>query len=154
MHLYLIQHGQAKTKEEDPDRGLTAQGIVDVERVSQHFAQLDPVISEIRHSPKLRAKETAKILGKRLRIIYKVKEYKELTPNNPVLPLAEELTNLNKDIALVGHLPHLSKLSSLLLCGDENAELIIFKNSGIVCLQKQEKKWKLQWILPPQIFAI
>ena len=33
MRLYLVQHGEAKSEEEDPDRPLTDRGASDVRRV-------------------------------------------------------------------------------------------------------------------------
>ena len=34
MRLYLVQHGQAKSEEVDPQRGLSERGIQDVGRLS------------------------------------------------------------------------------------------------------------------------
>ncbi len=35
MKLYLIQHGEAKTEKEDPERSLTERGEEEVKRVSE-----------------------------------------------------------------------------------------------------------------------
>jgi hypothetical protein len=47
-------------------------------------------------------------------------------------------------------MPHLDKLSSLLLAGDETAGIIQFRMGGVVCLEKEEK-WKLKWVLTPEL---
>jgi phosphohistidine phosphatase len=53
---------------------------------------------------------------------------------------------------LVGHLPFLEKLTSLLLCGDENARLVLFRYGGIVCLeQKGDKGWGVKWVFTPEM---
>jgi phosphohistidine phosphatase len=53
---------------------------------------------------------------------------------------------------IVGHLPFLEKLSSFLLCGDENARLVLFRYGAIVCLiQKEDKEWAVRWILMPEM---
>ncbi len=38
MQVYLVQHGLAKSKEEDPERPLTAAGREEVERVARAAA--------------------------------------------------------------------------------------------------------------------
>jgi len=37
MELYLVQHGEATSNTENPDRPLTARGRDDVQRVSRHI---------------------------------------------------------------------------------------------------------------------
>jgi phosphohistidine phosphatase SixA len=41
MHLYMVQHGEAKSAEVDPARGLTPKGIADVQKVAAHLGWLD-----------------------------------------------------------------------------------------------------------------
>jgi phosphohistidine phosphatase len=53
---------------------------------------------------------------------------------------------------LVGHLPHLSKLSACLLCGEDTRKILNFQMSGVVCLERDEEgNWSVQWMLIPQI---
>ncbi len=54
---------------------------------------------------------------------------------------------------LVGHLPHLSRLASLLLTADPAREIIAFRMGGMVCLSEWEGQWRLHWILTPEIAA-
>jgi phosphohistidine phosphatase len=57
-----------------------------------------------------------------------------------------------ENIMLVGHLPHLGKLASLLLCGDENAGLISFRMGGALCLERDGAgKWSVQWMIIPDL---
>jgi len=49
----------------------------------------------------------------------------------------------------VGHLPHLSRLTSLLLVGDPTREIVSFRMGAIVCLTREEEGWRLKWILTP-----
>jgi phosphohistidine phosphatase len=48
-------------------------------------------------------------------------------------------------------MPYLDKLSSLLLCQNEDAHIISFKNGGIVCLERDDNHWSVDWILQPDI---
>ncbi len=52
---------------------------------------------------------------------------------------------------LVGHLPHLSRLASLLLVGDPAREIVAFRMGAIVCLSREEGQWRLRWILVPEL---
>ncbi len=62
--LFLIQHGEAKTKDEDPERRLTEHGAAVVEKMATWAARAGVKVSEIRHSGKRRAEQTASILGR------------------------------------------------------------------------------------------
>ena len=68
MKLYLIQHGEAKPEAEDPERSLTVHGEEETKRVSLRASNLNIVPSRIFHSGKLRAKQTAELVAKGLRI--------------------------------------------------------------------------------------
>jgi phosphohistidine phosphatase len=67
MALYLIQHGKSLPKDQDPDQGLSEDGITETERIA-HQAQNDGVkVSQIRHSVKTRARQTAEIFARALK---------------------------------------------------------------------------------------
>jgi len=152
MLLYLVQHGEAKSEEEDPLRPLSEKGIDDVKRVATHATQLDFEVYEIFHSNKLRARQTAEILAQNLKITKGLSETDGLAPlDNPEL-WAERLTFKTTPIMLVGHLPHLGKLVSLLLCGDIEKNIVAFKMGGIVCLKRDNNEdWSLQWMILPDL---
>ena len=59
MHLFLVQHGIAKSEAEDPERPLTEEGTDAVRRMGAWAAGQGLVIDQIRHSGKRRAAETA-----------------------------------------------------------------------------------------------
>ena len=62
------------------------------------------------------------------------------------------LKEMDENIMLVGHLPHLARLSSLLLTGNAEKIIISFKMAGIVCFKRSEENlWSLQWMLTPEI---
>jgi phosphohistidine phosphatase len=153
MKLYLIQHGEAKSEAEDPERSLTARGEKEVVAVSKVAGGLQIRPSKIYHSGKLRAKQTAKIIAGPLKISDSlVHPAPGLNPNDDTQSWAERISKGNEDLILVGHLPFLEKLTSFLLCGDENARLVLFRYGAIVCLdQKGDKGWAVCWILTPEM---
>ena len=63
MDLYLVQHAEAKPKEEDPERSLTDVGSENAERMAAWAARAGVRVEQIRHSGKKRAEETAEILA-------------------------------------------------------------------------------------------
>lgn len=148
MKLYLIQHGEAKSEIEDSERSLTTKGEEEVRRISKAATRLNICPSIVYHSGKLRAKQTAEIIAEALKISDAVQAAQGLNPNDDVHLWAERISKETKDLMLVGHLPFLEKLSSLLLCGDENARLVLFRYGAIVHLdQKEDKRWAVRWIL-------
>lgn len=154
MFLYLVQHADAKREEEDPTRPLSKKGLQDINRVASYVSNLNIRVYKIFHSNKLRAKQTAEVLSENVKPIKGVSEVEGLAPlDNPDI-WAERLKDIPDDVILVGHLPHLGKLSSLLLCGNADKNVVSFKMAGIVCLKKNDiGEWSLQWMITPEIVA-
>jgi len=152
MELYLIQHGEAKSELEDPERPLTAQGTENIKKTARFFKQLSKGIDLIWHSGKKRAEQTAAILKETLGTGIHMEICAGLAPNDDISIIKEKIETAEQDsIALVGHLPHLSRLASDLLTGKREMEIIRFKNAGIVCLSGESQDWKLEWIITPGI---
>ncbi len=61
MDLYLMQHGQATTETEDPERPLTDAGRAAVQRVAKRARAAGVRIGGCLHSGKLRAEQTAQM---------------------------------------------------------------------------------------------
>jgi len=153
MRLYLVQHGEAKSETEDAERPLTLRGTEDVKKVAGMLRKLQIKLPKIVHSGKLRAKQTADILAQGLNISLPLVQVSPvLNPNDDVRPWAERIQKEIDDLMLVGHLPFLDKLASTLLCGNENAKLVLFRYGAIVCLeQKEDKGWAVRWVLTPEM---
>ena len=156
MKLYLIQHGEAKSEVEDPERSLTPRGEKEVMSVSKVASGLHIIPSKVFHSGKLRAKQTSEIFASALKIPDpSVQPVQGLNPNDDIRPWAERISKEKEDLMLVGHLPFLEKLTSFLLYGDENARLVLFRYAAIVCLdQKEDKRWAVRWILTPEMAGL
>ena len=152
MKLYLVQHAQAKEKAEDPLRPLSEQGRKIALRMAQYAQQhLKISVKSIFQSGKLRASQTADIFADYLHC-------SEMIESNDLEPLADpniwssKLSNLDDDIMLVGHLPHLSNLVSHLFSSQGEVKVVKFRNVGIVCLSREESgSWSLEWALTPEI---
>jgi len=153
MKLYLVQHGEAKHEAEDPERSLTPTGEDETRKLSLAGKRLNIRPSKIYHSGKLRALQTAKILGEGLDIpLSLVIGVEGLNPNDEVKPWAKRISEETEDLMLVGHLPFLEKLASHLLCGDENARVVLFRYSALICLDRREdKRWAVRFVILPEM---
>lgn len=152
MKLYLVQHGEAKPKEEDPDRHLTEKGVADTERMAAFIMPLGLTVDAVWQSGKTRAEETANILVSVVSAESGVIQREGLEPNGDVAPVAQAVGGLTGDLMIVGHMPFVSKLASTLLAGNEGAGVVAFRNSGVVCLKRGEDgRYGLCWAVTPDL---
>jgi phosphohistidine phosphatase len=157
MDLYLVRHGEPMSETEDPERPLSARGRDEVRRVSAAAARIGLRIAEIRHSGKRRAEQTAEIFADALGLHDAVVKASGLAPNDDVRPVAAIFDTAAEPLMLVGHLPFLSRLTSLLLVGDPDRQLVRFPMGGMVCLVRgmgtggAGPAWNLAWMLTPEI---
>jgi phosphohistidine phosphatase len=153
MDLYLMQHGQATTETEDPDRPLTDAGRASVQRVAESARAAGVRISGCCHSGKLRAAQTAQLLVSEIGEEPSIEARPGLAPDDPVEPVAHWLRaqTEHQSLALVGHLPFLGRLASLLVAGDEQAQVVGFQMGGLVKLEPKVDRdgFCVAWALPP-----
>jgi phosphohistidine phosphatase len=151
MNLYLMQHGEAKAETEDPSRPLTDRGRLEVERVARYAARLQLGIALVEHSGKLRARQTAEIVAARLTPRPRVEERPGLAPNDDPAGLARALREASEPRLLVGHLPHLARLASLLVVGDSARPVLAFRMGGLVALAREGEGFRVRFVLPPDL---
>lgn len=150
MNLYLAQHGQAVSKEVDPDRPLSKEGRGDVIRVAG-FLQGRLQVSRILHSGKTRARQTAELLADALTPGRAVQEMAGLNPKDPVAPVAASAGEALQDALLVGHLPFMAGLISQLVSGEEALALVDYTPGSVVGLLEEEGGWRIQWMIRPDL---
>lgn len=152
MRVYLAQHGLAEDEAVDPARPLSAQGREDVARVAGFLSLFEkPRPARILHSGKLRAGQTAEMFAEGWGNL-PVEPALDLSPNADPSVWSAQLASMYEDVMLVGHLPHLEQLAGLLLCGDPSRRAILFRNGGVVCLERSENGWSLCWQVNPTLF--
>ena len=129
MLLYLVQHAEARSEEDDPRRDLTEKGRMDIEAVSHHLKRLKVEVKQILHSGKTRAHTTANILGEHLQPSAGVSEAPGLAPmDDPGI------------------------WADLLMSGNKERSVINFQMGGAVQLQHMEAdQWALDWMIVPNI---
>jgi phosphohistidine phosphatase len=152
MLLYLVQHAEAKSEDEDPSRSLSEKGIQNIREVAHYASALDIKVSKIFHSTKLRALQTAQVLAEYIKVKDGISETKGLDPLDDPGIWFKRISEIEEDIILVGHLPHLNKLASFVLCGDVEKNIIDFKMGGIACLKKFDNgSWSVEWVIIPEL---
>ena len=151
MNAYLVQHGEAKPEAEDPERSLTEKGRQSVESVASYMGSLGPELAEVVHSGRLRAKQTAEIFAGFLLPAQVVREERGLGPMDDPAQMKQLIEQTERSLMIVGHLPHLSRLASLVILGDIETEIIRFKMGGVVCLSESDSKWFIDWVLVPEL---
>ncbi|HUU85011.1 MAG TPA: phosphohistidine phosphatase SixA [Phycisphaerae bacterium] len=157
MDVYLVQHGEALAEAQDPQRPLSEAGRAATAKVADHLAArgrclVDPPITSIWHSGKLRAHQTAEIFARGLGSDVPLTVRPDLAPNQDPRAVADELTAMRdrpESVLLVGHLPHLARLAGLLLASDGAKSPVRFANSGVLKLAPAGTDWTVQWYVTP-----
>ncbi len=152
MLLYLVRHGEANSELSDPSQSLSEKGLSEVRKVASHLAAIGISTDVIFHSKKPRAKQTAIVFGEYLKPAEGVTETDRLGPLDDPSEWEQILRGSSKDIMLVGHLPYMAKLFSLLACGFIDDGVVTFRNSSVACLKREsDGTWLLQWMIGPDL---
>ncbi|MGH7843723.1 MAG: phosphohistidine phosphatase SixA [Candidatus Binatia bacterium] len=149
MTCYLVRHGDAKPAAQDPRRPLSDLGQRQVERVAAAAAARGVKVAEVWHSDKIRAQQTADIMARFLGNPAITCEVQGLAPEDDPVIAQVELQSAPDRIMLVGHLPHLSRLVSLLVARDPDRQRIEVPTAAMICLGGESENWKIEWSLTP-----
>jgi phosphohistidine phosphatase len=154
MQVYLVQHGAAKSDAKDPQRRLTAEGAKTGERMAEHLSVLRLRVVRIEHSDKERARQTAEIMAAHLCPAEGTRQVTGMAPNDEVGPMRERLQDESESFMMIGHLPYLSRLVSVLLGVQQDRTLVTFQMGGVVHLERDDnREWRLRWILVPDLLS-
>ena len=74
-----------------------------------------------------------------------------LKPNDDVHPMIEAIHRQDGSLMLVGHLPFLGRLASMLVAGNTETTVIRFQNAGIVYLAEEDGHWSVSWVVTPEL---
>ena len=149
MEIYLVQHGEALPKDTDPNRPLSDSGRADVRRIAAALGT-SVRVEKMFHSGKERARQTAEILMTMPGCQAPPEESRDMGPNDPVEPWAQRLAESDQSTMLVGHLPFMGRLASLLLGGDSTMEKVRFTPGTVLGLTKSESGWRMELLVRPE----
>ncbi len=152
MKLYLVRHGDAVAKEVDPDRPLSEEGRQDVKRVAEFLGEARVRVPVIFHSGRRRAEQTARLFAAHVSQGAFLEKTVGMDPLDSVSAFAPRVAGWTVDTMVVGHLPFMGRLVSLLVVGDETAPVASFKPGAVVCLHRgEEEGWSLAWMIDPEL---
>ena len=152
MALLLVQHGKSLPKDKDPAKGLSEEGISEVERIAGIAKKYGVNVHRIMHSGKKRALQTAEIFAEALEPDGGIQEIEGINPLDDVAAFADKI-EISDNLMLVGHLPFMERLTSHLITGSIEQPVFKFQNGGILCMDKdpETKSWFIKWSLMPDI---
>jgi len=154
MRIYLTQHGLALPKDVDPERPLSDEGREDVRRLAEFLRHAGVRVEQIWHSGKTRAEQTAALIADAVLPGGEPLARSGLNPNDPVEPIASAIETWSSDTVLVGHLPFLGRLASLLLTSDSDRSTLAFAPGSMACLERDAAgQWALVWMLRPELLV-
>jgi phosphohistidine phosphatase len=153
MKLYLVRHGAAKSELDDPQRRLTEEGRREVQHVAVRLERLKLPVGAVWHSDKARARETAAIMYGAVVCPTEPVPHAGLGPDDAPDGVQAEILKSEADLMIVGHLPFLPRLASLLLAGWTEGVLLDFQPGSVVCLERPApgQKWRVLWSVTPAI---
>ena len=146
MKLYLMRHGEAATKDIDPEQGLTKNGKAAIEQLATRLSDQGMHFSQVVHSEKTRARQTAEIMSHIVSPNASRQQQANLTPNSNPAELLDEINHWVEDTLIVSHLPFIPSLLSRLV---EEPQAIVFQPGTIVSLSKEGHLWRLDWVMSP-----
>jgi len=158
MIVYIVRHGIAQEPHQqgvrsDAERSLTKEGRERTREVARGLRALDCKPDRVASSPHRRAEETARIMAEVLNADATVELCDFLTPERDPGDAVAWLQKLSEEsIMVVGHMPDVNILASVLLAGRADIE-IEFKKAAVCCIRFEDRTragaGALEWLLQP-----
>ena len=145
-----MRHGQAASRDEDPEQGLTGSGRADIERLARQLAEHQVSFAQAFHSPKARARQTAEIMASILSPDAPLYEHAHLNPNDHPMAILLESAHWDEDTLIASHLPFIPGLLSILPGNIGAVEAIPFEPGTVICLTRETgNHWQFEWLAAP-----
>lgn len=150
--LYLIRHAHAIDAEVDATRPLSPRGEQQVRALADFLRKTDAFQpQEIWHSPLTRARQTAELLVRGLKLSTPLALMPDLEPEADPRAVARRIKATSRSVAVVGHEPHLSALASLLVAGRIDPPAFVMKKCAGLALDGAGELWMVRWHISPEL---
>ena len=143
-----MQHGEAVSKDVDPERPLSEQGVRDIRILAIHMKNMDVQLGKIFHSGKLRAGQSAGLIAETLSPDIKPVQADGLNPNDDPAVIVGDIEQIGDNVLIASHMPFVSRLCSTLLTGATEAAFASTPGT-LFCLEAAEGGWRLAYMLRP-----
>ncbi len=152
MAIYLVQHAECLSKDQDPEKGLSELGTANTNRIAEVAAGYKVPVTKILHSGKKRARQTAEIFSSLLVPVEGLAAVEGINPLDDVSRFGDQLDS-KSNVMVVGHLPFMERLAAHLITGTPEKPVFKFQNAGIVCLDRHPDSgsWIIKWGIMPNI---
>lgn len=133
MELYLMQHGLAAAKEENPEQPLSREGVAQIKASATALKKMGITFEVIIASTKKRSKQTAALVAEVTNYPYsdivKTELAKPMTKAKETIDFLQQFVD-EGPVLIAGHLPSLCEVASALLT-DGSSVNIAFENGGL-----------------------
>lgn len=157
MRLYFIRHGHAEDPQgpefDDFARRLTPKGIETTRALAKLLQGVGVTPAKLYSSPRVRARQTADILAKELRVTSSVREEVNFGFNSVSVSVLIAEQPDDSDVLFIGHEPDLSLLVAELSGGAE----VVMKKGGLARLDlisREPIKGTLLWLIAPRLLEL
>lgn len=144
--IYLVHHADAVDAGVDPQRPLSPLGRAAADRLARLAAERGVKPVAIQHSGKLRARQTAEAFLRACNPLAEFSAVRGMQPDDPAAWIRDSLSHEDRELMLVGHMPHLPRLLTLLLTR-RDSPLLEFPLHGLVAVEAVDRKWEERWRL-------
>jgi len=160
IDLFILRHEEAGNRmtvvEKDSERPITPEGRAEMQKIAKSLKTLGLQANRVITSPLRRARETAEITAKILKIPI-LEEWDELKPDGSKTALYRKLAKVEQDsgLILVGHEPYLSSMIGEII-GSKGARIDLKKGGlGKVRITSftPQVSGELRWLLTPKIIT-
>ena len=153
MKLYLVRHGKAEdTTDSSGERPLSARGMADIEAQAKLLDNAGVRVTNVFHSGKLRARQTAEILSALVAPDVMPEPMGSITPMDDTDHLAAEISAWDDDTMVCGHNPFMERMAARLLSGDDEENVVLVKTGTVMCLERSHGgNWIMNWMSIPKL---
>lgn len=144
--IYLVHHSEAVGPEVEPQRPLSAAGRIHAEALAAAAVARGVKPEVIWHSGKLRARQTAEPFLRLCNPLAEFAAIRGLQPTDSPSSIKDLVTGETREILIVGHMPNLPRVLTLLVTGAESPPLS-FPLHGAIALEATGERWTERWRL-------
>jgi phosphohistidine phosphatase len=137
MRVVIVRHGQALSKQDDPEQGLSPHGREQAKLVGAELKKLDLAEARILHSVKTRARQTAEIIAAELQTSSAPEQIEGIKPNDPVEPIVRDILAADETRIYVSHLPFVQYLTAVLMTHRKEPQPV-FSTCGMAVLERDD----------------
>jgi phosphohistidine phosphatase len=144
--IYLVHHADALPPSVDPQRPLSGLGRAHADILAARAAERGVQPDVIWHSGKLRARQTAEAFWRACNPLAELSAIRGLQPADPPAWIRDQVIRETRAVMLIGHMPHLPRLFTLLVSGREDP-LLEFPMHGLIALEIHDGRAAESWRL-------